>query len=295
LLGVVRRGDLVELTGEGSVSPDGRELSYEWRQLSGPEAEIDGAFDQTATVTVGNPATDETEDLVIELTIRDGFSAAYKTFTLANEYTEPEPDAFCPDGTTNPFTDVDYNPQVFDATGCLVEQDVLTPSTTFKPFDTLNRGQQLLILHRLEGTPDGYPAVPGGIFTDIPATGQLRKAIEWAYAEGISTPAAKYNPGNPVNRQQMVLFLHRLAGSPVALAPSGFTDLSQSSLEVRDAVAWGVEVGIVTGPSGSNTRFNPLSPMQRGQMALFVWRFGHAMSMWNIDPNVLAMPPRVPV
>ena len=294
-VGVVRRGDLVELTGEGSVSPDGRELSYEWRQLSGPEAEIDGAFDQTATVTVGNPATDETEDLVIELTIRDGFSAAYKTFTLANEYTEPEPDAFCPDGTTNPFTDVDYNPQVFAATGCLVERNVLDSATNFNPFNTLTRGQQLLILHRLEGRPEGYPAVPAGVFTDIPATGQLRLAIEWAYAEGVATPAPKYNPGNPVNRQQMVLFLHRLAGEPVAAAPSGFTDLSQSSVEVRDAVAWGVEVGVVTGPSGSNTNFNPLSPMQRGQMSLFVWRFGHAMSMWNIDPVILLMPPREPV
>jgi len=291
-VGAVVRGDVVELTGAGSMSPDGRSLEYEWRQIAGPTAEIDGAFDETALVTVGNPSSGNTEDLVIELAIRDGFSAAYKTFTFANEYLEPEPDAFCPFDSTNPFNDVSYNPQVFAATGCLVEQDVLRAATSFNPFNTLTRGAQLLILHRLEGTPGGYPAVPQGIFIDIPATGELRNAIEWAYAEGVTTPAARYNPGNPVNRQQMVLFLHRLAGSPVALAPSGFTDLSQSSAEVRDAVAWGVEVGVVTPPSGNNPRFNPLSPMQRGQMSLFVWRFGHAMSMWNIDPDILAMPPR---
>jgi hypothetical protein len=291
-VGAVVRGDVVELTGAGSMSPDGRSLEYEWRQIAGPTAEIDGAFDETALVTVGNPSSGNTEDLVIELAIRDGFSAAYKTFTFANEYLEPEPDAFCPFDSTNPFNDVSYNPQVFAATGCLVEQDVLRAATSFNPFNTLTRGAQLLILHRLEGTPGGYPAVPQGIFIDIPATGELRNAIEWAYAEGVTTPATRYNPGNPVNRQQMVLFLHRLAGSPVALAPSGFTDLSQSSAEVRDAVAWGVEVGVVTAPSGNNPRFNPLSPMQRGQMSLFVWRFGHAMSMWNIDPDILEMPPR---
>ena len=86
----VRQGDLVELSGVGSSSPDGRDLTYEWRQVSGPEVELFNFAERDASFIAPEAPGSDPEDIVLELVVRDGFSANYQTVTVE---TQPVADA----------------------------------------------------------------------------------------------------------------------------------------------------------------------------------------------------------
>jgi hypothetical protein len=86
----VRQDELVNLSGVGSTSPDGRDLTYEWRQVSGPEVELLGRTTIDASFVAPEAPGADPEDIVLELVVRDGFSANYQTVTVE---TQPVADA----------------------------------------------------------------------------------------------------------------------------------------------------------------------------------------------------------
>jgi hypothetical protein len=83
---------------------------------------------------------------------------------------------------TNPFTGVGPSDTLYCSSVCLAEQGVPTvPSNGLcNPHNTLTPGQQMQISRRLAGLRDA-PPVRVGVFTDVPASGTLRDAVEWAY------------------------------------------------------------------------------------------------------------------
>lgn len=81
---------------------------------------------------------------------------------------------------------------------------------TYRPLDPIGRDAMAAFLYRWKGSPAvTLPARPS--FSDVPASSDFAKAIEWMRASGISTgwPDGTYRPASPVNRDAMAAFLHR--------------------------------------------------------------------------------------
>lgn len=123
--------------------------------------------------------------------------------------------------------------------------------------------------------PDLDVACPdAGLPSFVDVSGTHARAIacieQLGITQGTSDPQ-RYEPDRPVSREQMASFIDRLvtavAGEPLPGGPSPFQDVSGTHAAAVNrlsnaGIAQGVEPG----------RFDPLSPVTRGQMALFIAR-----------------------
>ena len=116
-----------------------------------------------------------------------------------------------------------------------------------------------------EFLPSGFVDVlPGKYYTD---------AVSWAVANEITngTSATTFSPNNACNRGQIVVFLWRMAGKPIAQNRNNpFTDVKEGSF-CYEAVLWAAEQGITTGKTA--TTFCPAETCNRGQIVTFLWRY----------------------
>ncbi len=99
----------------------------------------------------------------------------------------------------------------------------------------------------------------------------------------MGTSASTYAPLVSVNREQMALFLTRLAkvvGIDVDDDPAdpGFTDTTGLSDESQTAIAELAALGITKGNNASGTTYGPANPVTRDHMALFISRLMDKMS-----------------
>ena len=120
---------------------------------------------------------------------------------------------------------------------------------------------------------DPDPQPPKISFTDVPAGKYYTDAVAWAVENGITngTTATTFSPDNACNRGQIVVFLWRLAGKPIAQNRNNpFTDVKEGSF-CYEAVLWAAEQGITTGKTA--TTFCPAETCNRGQIVTFLWRY----------------------
>ncbi len=173
-------------------------------------------------------------------------------------------------GAQSGFGDVPEDAYYADAVQWLVDEGLATGGVdgAFRPEDPVTRGETAVFLWRLAGQPDA----PVHRFTDV-TVGWQDDAVSWMSATGITqgaTPTA-FDPNGIVTRGALSVFLHRLAGEPPA-PPHSFTDVSGPGLQapVSWIAATGISAGIAPG------EFGPDVPVIRGQMAVFLQRFGES-------------------
>ena len=147
----------------------------------------------------------------------------------------------------------------------------------FSASDPLTRAQAVTLLWRFMGSPTGFP--PAG-FVDVPAGSWYAAAVDWAYAQGITTgeTATHFVPGAGVTRAQVAAFLHRLVGSPAVAHDAGFVDVAWWAY-YAGAVDWMDEHGITTGTSPGV--YSPLWVIDRGQMITFLFRLASVGAAWG--------------
>lgn len=106
------------------------------------------------------------------------------------------------------------------------------------------------------------------------------KEIQWFADTGISTGwdngygARDFRPGNTINRQSLAAYLYRLAGKPAFTAQGNeFTDTVGNSL--IDEIVWASQQGIMPGTKNSDSTysFKPADSVNRGWLAVFLYRF----------------------
>ncbi len=133
------------------------------------------------------------------------------------------------------------------------------------PNSPATREETALYLWRLEGRPDAPPHPFRDVFGD-----ELNQAVAWMYESGTTTgkSATSFAPGDRLARAELAAFLHRLENEPEA-SDHPFVDLT--SPWQQEPVAWLSESGITTGTS--RTTFAPNSPVTRGQLATFLYRY----------------------
>ncbi|MXX99363.1 MAG: hypothetical protein F4Y67_00885 [Chloroflexi bacterium] len=126
-------------------------------------------------------------------------------------------------------------------------------------------------------------------FEDVPVGHSSAGSIDCIAYYGITlgTSATTYSPGMSVTREQMALFLTRLAGLvgiEVASDPSdaGFGDIGELSADSQTAINQLADLDITMGTSA--TTYSPDDAVQRGHMALFIARLMDKMDPFA-DPN----------
>ncbi|WP_458112894.1 S8 family serine peptidase [Arthrobacter sp. R1-13] len=132
------------------------------------------------------------------------------------------------------------------------------------------------------------------VFSDINAGSSFSKEITWLATEGITSGwleadgSRTFRSSQPVNRDQMAAFLFRLAGSPAEFVPpakSPFADVPTSHNFYKE-ISWLAKMEISGGwgeADGSKT-FRPGTPVNRDQMAAFIYR--HAGKPEYVPPAV---------
>ena len=113
---------------------------------------------------------------------------------------------------------------------------------------------------------------PSAAFTDVKAKGHWsHDPIDWALVGGITagTSAVTFSPDMTCTRAQIVTFLWRAAGSPIAETEIAFADVAQSAYYYK-AVQWAVSEGITAGTSA--TTFSPDKMCTRAEAMTFLWR-----------------------
>jgi hypothetical protein len=131
----------------------------------------------------------------------------------------------------------------------------------FAPNEPTTRAMIMTILYRLAGSPDKTGR--GAWYDDARA---------WAMKTGVSDGT---NVMRKITREQLAAMLWRYAGSPKAdLAKlSGFADAGKVSAYAKEAVAWAIEKGILTGKSGS--LLDPQGFATRAETAAMLVRFSN--------------------
>ena len=112
----------------------------------------------------------------------------------------------------NPFTDVHKSDYYYDAVLWAVQNGITngTSAKTFSPNATVTRAQVVTFLWRSQHQPD---AAASG-FTDVSTNAYYAKAVDWAFACGITTGMdhGTFAPDAACTRAQIVTFLYRSAG-----------------------------------------------------------------------------------
>ena len=208
------------------------------------------------------------KDKEIKLTEKNG----KYTFTMpASKVTvEATFKASAPTGK-NPFIDVPAGSYYEDAVIWAVDKGITTgtSATTFNPNGICTRAQAVTFLWRAAGSPAAKSsAMP---FADVKAGSYYYDAVLWAVEQGITkgTSDTMFSPDATCTRAQIVTFLWRANGSPVASGNSAFTDVASDAYYAA-AVTWAEKNGITGGIGGG--LFGSNDNCTRAQIVTFIYR-----------------------
>lgn len=170
------------------------------------------------------------------------------------------------------FSDVDASNAHYPAIKQLVDRGVLNgfPDGTFKPSQSLTRGQAAVILSKaLNLDTSNYTKQ---IFKDVPSSSPYFKQINALYANDIigGFEDQTFKPGNPLTRAQMATILVKAYDLQLPKSIKlPFKDVNPAS-GYRPYIQAIYNAGITTGTSAN--AFSPNAPVIREQMATFVVR-----------------------
>ena len=167
-----------------------------------------------------------------------------------------EPDE--PETPGLPFTDVDEADWFAAAVKYVCEKGLMegTGETSFEPDAGLTRAMFWAVLARADGEI-------------ITGPGWTEAARKWAEAAGASDGT---DAGGEITREQLVTMLWRCLGKPSAVGTlEGWSDAGEVSAWAREAMAWAVEAGIIT---GDGEALSPRAHTTRAQCAAILMRSG---------------------
>lgn len=178
------------------------------------------------------------------------------------------------------FTDVDEDDWFYNDVYRAVELGLVAGmgNNEFQPNTKLTRAMLVSLLYRLEGSPE----VSGECaFADVAEGAWYEAAVIWATENGVAygTTDTTFAPNANVTREQAATFLYRYAkvkGYDVSTVAdlSSFPDANKVSGYAKDAVAWAVANGIISGvASGSKVYLEPQGSATRAQAAAILVRF----------------------
>ena len=218
------------------------------------------------------------------VTAEDGVTTAVYTVTV-NTAALPEP---ITPGVDNkkpaskpevklPFTDVSTSDWFYDDVRFANQNGLFNgvEKDLFAPEEPMTRGMLVTVLWRLDGETAPKTATT---FTDVDANAYYADAVAWAAGSGIVNGVGgnKFAPSEPVTREQLaaIFFRYAKAEAPEADVLSGYPDAEAISTYARDAMAWAVSTGLVTGSKEADgTYLAPQGLAAREQAAAILMRY----------------------
>ncbi len=157
----------------------------------------------------------------------------------------------------------------------MVDEGLTTgyPDATFRPATWVFRQTLAAFLYRYSGSPQGtQPACAVPPFDDVGDWHPFCGEISWMASNGLAEgyDDGTFRPEDPVTRQAVVAFLHRISGAPrtpCAVAP--FLDV-QVDHPFCPEIAWATESGVAQGFAEGT--FRPGDPVTRQAAAAFLHR-----------------------
>ncbi len=184
----------------------------------------------------------------------------------------------CDGGPTCPsysFKDVKFGDWYHEAVDFAVKRGLFKgmTETTFEPNTPMTRGMLVTVLWRYEGSPEEGK----NEFVDVKAGNWYEKAVAWAAKNEIVNGVGngRFDPNGKITREQMAAILFRYSAYKEYDTDkrgdlSKFPDAAKVSGWAKDAYAWAVGEGLITGNGG---RLDPLGFATRAQVATILMRF----------------------
>lgn len=156
-----------------------------------------------------------------------------------------------------------------------------TSADSFSPHKSLTRAQFISMLYRHAGSPEN-DGKASKLFKDCVDDTWYSKAVVWSSRNNIIEGGSLFKPDEPLKREEMAVLLYRYIKSLGGGYSSDtkyvleFTDSDDISTSAREAVAYCVENGLLTGlPSGE---FAPAQEASRAMAAAVMQRFSAFLS-----------------
>lgn len=145
----------------------------------------------------------------------------------------------------------------------------------FAPTMTMTRAQIVQVLYAAAGKPD---VAFSGKFSDVAADAWYANAVEWAAEKGIVAGVGNgtFAPNASVTREQIATILYAAEGKPEVDTASlaDYSDAGQVSGWAKNAVAWAVTKGIISGKaSAGKTILAPKDAATRVEFAVIIMRY----------------------
>ncbi len=148
-----------------------------------------------------------------------------------------------------------------------------TGNNNFQPDGKMSRGALVTLLYRLSYEPDA-PALK---FGDVDESSIYADAVAWADSNSIVNGYGNgtFMPDNVITREQLVTLIYQYAQFKGVVKPNtgninSFTDADKVSNYAKEAMAWAIGAGIVSG-QGDNT-LNPTGSTTRAQTAVILMK-----------------------
>ena len=173
---------------------------------------------------------------------------------------EPDPKPPLPEALSG-YVDLDSEAWYVDAVEEAVTRGYMTgyDPQHFGPSDPITRAQAVCAIARAAGAPTESP------FSDVVASPFYYEAIEWAKAEGVVNGTnSEFRPDDPATRAEMACFLRNWKDGEAVGEPTGYPDWPEVPDFAKEAVAWAVEQGVI---SGSGGKLLPNAPCSRAEAA----------------------------
>lgn len=212
---------------------------------------------------------------------------------------------------TGTFADVSSASWYAEAVKYVREKGLMngTGETAFSPDGSMTRGMFVTVLYRMSGaadTEDGgairqsdsdsgeergaadRESGAAASFTDVPENAYYADAVSWAAENGIVTgvDSSHFAPSDSVTRQQMAAVMYRYheymkrqdeewnVSDDSGDVLDGYGDAAAVAQYAREAFAWAVSSGIITGiQDGGSTLLRPSGTATRAQCAAILMRY----------------------
>ncbi len=271
----------IPATGSGSTGGGGGGSSvttYAITVKSAKNGDVTASRKSASKGTTVTLTVDPDKGYVLDtLTVLDGKDKEIKLTEKNGKFTFTMPaskvtvEAMFKAAGNNPFIDVPAGSYYEDAVIWAVDKGITsgTSATTFNPNGNCTRAQAVTFLWRAAGSP--APKTKVMPFTDVPSGSYYYDAVLWAVEQGITKGSSetKFSPDATCTRAQIVTFLWRANGSPVASGNSAFTDVASDAYYAA-AVTWAEKNGVTGGIGGG--LFGSNNNCTRAQIVTFIYR-----------------------
>ncbi len=192
------------------------------------------------------------------------------TITYNNQSSTPTPDVSNNTTYSLPFTDIPTSADYVSQLEYLYNNEIIngTSDTTFSPSDTMTRAILVVMLYRMEGSPQ----VEHAGFTDVSASDWYANDISWAKENGIvngTGDGSTFSPNDPLTKEQVVAIIDRYyeyKGYQLENTKDGtIADSSSASSWFEGNISSMYQLGLLNTDSSNN--FNPQANATRSDVA----------------------------